>query len=125
LESDEYDLEYVAKGQYSVESDNYMIVALDTVIDDDLKYEGIARDFVRYIQDMRKEADYKVDDRIAIKYQTESSDSIFKKAIDSFKEYVMKETLADDLSPGAFEGEDINKVVKIEQSKVTIALKNI
>lgn len=125
LEKEEYDLEYIAKGEYSVESDNYAIVVLDTNVSDDLKYEGIARDFVRFVQDMRKEADYKVDDRITINYQLEYSDPVLEKAIENFKEYITKETLAEGLSLGKMEGEDINKSVKIEQSKVTISLKKV
>ncbi len=46
-------------------------VVLDTEITQELLYEGIARDFVRGIQDARKSAGYQIEDRIAIAYTVE------------------------------------------------------
>ena len=43
-----------------------MVVALDTTITEELKLEGYARDIIRLIQDMRKEADYQVMDRVSL-----------------------------------------------------------
>ncbi|MDF1682932.1 MAG: DUF5915 domain-containing protein [Patescibacteria group bacterium] len=43
-----------------------MVIAMDNNITEELKIEGYARDIVRQIQEARKEADYKVDDRIEI-----------------------------------------------------------
>lgn len=43
-----------------------MVIALDTTLTEELKFEGYARDIIRQIQDMRKEADYQVTDRISL-----------------------------------------------------------
>lgn len=43
-----------------------MVIALDTEINESLHTEGLARDIIRAIQDMRKEADYQVTDHIMI-----------------------------------------------------------
>lgn len=43
-----------------------MVVGLDTTITENLKIEGYARDIIRLIQDMRKEAGYQVTDRIML-----------------------------------------------------------
>ena len=53
-----------------------MVVALDTTITEDLKLEGYARDIIRLIQDMRKEANYNVTDRISLSIIGEESASI-------------------------------------------------
>jgi isoleucyl-tRNA synthetase len=41
-------------------------VALDTILDDDLRAEGIARDLIRAINDRRKELDFDIADRIRV-----------------------------------------------------------
>lgn len=43
-----------------------MVLAMDTEITEALKIEGYARDIIRLIQDMRKEANYNVTDRISL-----------------------------------------------------------
>jgi isoleucyl-tRNA synthetase len=43
-----------------------MVIAMDSNITPELKNEGYIRDIVRHIQESRKEADYKVDDRIQV-----------------------------------------------------------
>ncbi|GIT70654.1 MAG: hypothetical protein Ct9H300mP28_04680 [Pseudomonadota bacterium] len=52
-----------------VETDNLMTVALDTELSQDLIQEGFAREFVNKVQNMRKEMDLDVMDRIRISYQ--------------------------------------------------------
>lgn len=42
------------------------VIALDTSVSEELKLEGVARDLIRSIQDMRKEAGYQVMDRISL-----------------------------------------------------------
>ena len=49
-----------------IESDGISTVALDTELDEDLKREGIAREFVNRIQNIRKNAGFEVTDRIFI-----------------------------------------------------------
>jgi isoleucyl-tRNA synthetase len=49
---------------------------MDTTITDELKLEGYARDIIRLIQDMRKEANYNVTDRISLSIIGEESDTI-------------------------------------------------
>lgn len=71
LELWEYTLEYLPlEGIGDVEGGYGMVVALDTDITEALKLEWYARDLVRAIQEMRKEADYAVTDRIEIRIQT-------------------------------------------------------
>ena len=67
-----------------------MVVALDTTITEDLKLEGYARDIIRLIQDMRKEANYNVTDRISLSIIGEESASI----VSRFGALIESETLS-------------------------------
>lgn len=80
---------------WQVESDHELTVALDTALTDDLVNEGMAREFVNRVQNMRKDAGFEVIDRIRIYY---TSDERLQKAIASMKEYIRNETLAVELS---------------------------
>ncbi|HRU23117.1 MAG TPA: isoleucine--tRNA ligase [Candidatus Latescibacteria bacterium] len=84
----------------SVVSDKQVTVALDTNLSDDLVDEGFAREIVNKIQNMRKEADFNVSDRITVGYSVSPR---LARAIDSCRTYIMKETLARELVP--LEGE--------------------
>lgn len=67
-------------------------VKLDAKITPELRAEGIARDFVRAIQDGRKKAGFNVEDRIETIW--EAQDPEVKSAIEAQKEYIAKETLS-------------------------------
>jgi len=72
-----------------------LTVALDIVIDNSLKEEGISREFVSKIQNMRKNSGYEVTDRINIFIQ---QDQNITNAIEGNVNYIKSETLADSLS---------------------------
>jgi isoleucyl-tRNA synthetase len=67
-----------------------MVVALDTTITEGLKLEWYARDIIRLIQDMRKEADYSVTDRISLSIIWEGSEQI----LSQFGDMITSETLS-------------------------------
>ena len=66
-------------------------VVLDTTLTPALIEEGLARDFVRGIQDARKQAGYQIDDTIDIRFV---ADPEVARAIEAHRAYVMTETLA-------------------------------
>lgn len=70
--------------------DGSSFVALDTTITEELRFEGIARDFVRGVQDYRREMALNVADRIRLKV---SADQETRKALQRFLSYICKETL--------------------------------
>ncbi len=91
LESGEYTMEYLPfEGTLDVEGGYGMVVGLDTTITEILKLEWYARDIVRLIQDMRKEADYAVTDRIQLSISGKGSELI----IASFGGMISRETLS-------------------------------
>lgn len=91
-------------------------VELDTEITEELKLEGQAREIIRCIQQMRKEADFEVDNRIEVWY-TEVS-----KVFESFGELIAKETLAKKLNLGEKAEFDLKKELEIDGEKVTLAI---
>lgn len=75
-----------------VESETGVTVAVDTHLTPELISEGLAREFVNRIQNMRKDAGFQVTDKINIAF---SGNSDFKTAINSFTKYIAVETLAE------------------------------
>lgn len=91
-----FDLEVVENPVegFAVETENGYQVALKLALTEELKNEGFARELVNKIQTQRKESGFQVTDRIKITMQV--SDRL-KKAVTSFKDYIQKETLADEI----------------------------
>lgn len=77
-----------------VANEGALTVALDVTITDDLRKEGIARELVNRIQNLRKDSGFEVTDRIDVKLQKE--DSIVKAVSDNM-DYIKTETLAEEL----------------------------
>jgi isoleucyl-tRNA synthetase len=69
-------------------------VAIDTNLDEALIHEGLAREFVNRVQNMRKDAGFEVIDRIRIYY--EASEALYR-ALQHSATYVKNETLAETL----------------------------
>jgi isoleucyl-tRNA synthetase len=66
-------------------------VLLDTRIDDALRQEGLVREFVRLVQECRKEAGFEVSDRIELYYE---ADPQVQAALEQFARHIQEETLA-------------------------------
>ncbi len=92
-----------AKEGFVVEMENNLFTILDTNITEELAKEGIAREFISKVQQMRKQAGFEMMDNIEITYK---SDEAVDSAVAAFKDYICSETLALRLSGG--EGEKVN-----------------
>ena len=77
---------------WSVATENGITVALDVQVTDELKREGIARDFVNRVQNLRKDLGLAVLDKINI--EVERDGEIFTSALTSYKDYISTETQA-------------------------------
>jgi len=76
-----------------VAHENGLTVALDIHISKSLRQEGIARELVNRIQNLRKNSGLEVNDRIII-YLEKSADLILENAVLENETYIMNETLA-------------------------------
>ncbi|MGQ4833054.1 MAG: isoleucine--tRNA ligase [Candidatus Asgardarchaeia archaeon] len=97
LTSDDLVIRKVAKQGYAYASKGIVEVALDIQLDEKLIMEGLARDIVRRIQEMRKQLDLQYTQPINVFY---AGDEKLEKAISSFKDYIMRETQAKKLEKG-------------------------
>lgn len=122
LTSEEVEIGYESKDGLATESEGGMVVALDTTITPELKQEGYARDMIRLVQDMRKEADLQVSDQIQI-HVNFLNDPDLLDALHTFEAYICKETLATQLHI-AHEGKNMlhQKEVELEEIKFMIGI---
>ncbi|MDX1667133.1 MAG: class I tRNA ligase family protein, partial [Saprospiraceae bacterium] len=79
---------------WQVASDGKLTVALDVSLDEQLLAEGMARELVNRIQNMRKDKDFEVTDRIRVHLE---KDEAILPAVRAFGDYIKTETLADEL----------------------------
>ena len=91
-------------------------LVLNTEITPELRDEGWARDTVRHVQQLRKEAGLNIEDHIHLRWATDAAD--LAAAIGKWRDYVMGETLTETMEQGT--GEGGAKTVKIGGADLTI-----
>jgi isoleucyl-tRNA synthetase len=96
------------------------IVLIDKRLTPELRSEGIARDVIRNVQNLRKDAGLEIDDRITLSLSTESA--ALKTAIEAFADYIRQETLALKITATPLEGETAHAEVKIGGEPVRIGV---
>ncbi len=95
-----------AKEGFTAAQEGALCVILDTTVSQELIDEGLARELISKVQQMRKQKDFEMMDRIDIFV---SADDAVKAAIAKHSEYIMKETLADSITErGGLEEFDLN-----------------
>jgi isoleucyl-tRNA synthetase len=95
-------------------------VQLDTEVDEELRAEGLAREVVRQVNDLRKKAGLNVEDRIRLRWEAE--DGVLAGALERWNDYVAREVLATDVARGRSKGMN-DAEVKIEGEPLWIGLK--
>ncbi|MDA1214371.1 MAG: DUF5915 domain-containing protein [Planctomycetota bacterium] len=98
--------------------DSGVQIALSTTMTPELIQEGIARDFIRQVQQMRKDHNLEIQDRIAISFHAADADS--RTAVESWSETIKGETLADGLQ---FSGQPVGKEVNVGAKTVWVEVK--
>jgi isoleucyl-tRNA synthetase len=104
----------------AVASDRMVTVALDTAITPELRAEGLAREIVRRIQAMRKDAGFNIEDRIHTHYQASGE---LAQVFRDWKDYIQSETLSTQLVSGEPPEGAYVETQEIDDSKVTIGVK--
>lgn len=118
---EEIEVEMVAPEGLAVVEDSGYVVAIDTEITDELLKEGMVRDLVRYIQNMRKEAGYRVEDHIRIGLSTQGK---MMEAIQDHRDYLTNETLAEELSSNNITG-DMSESFTIRGNSVQVTIARV
>ena len=93
--SDEVEVKAQAKEGFAVAEDGPYVAALVTELTPELVAEGLAREFVRRVQDLRKTADLDVADRVELFVEASAG---LKSAIEAHESYITAETLTTKLS---------------------------
>jgi isoleucyl-tRNA synthetase len=113
---------------WAIEEDASVKIALDLNVTEELKDEGIAREFVRHIQVMRKEAKYDRADVISVKCSFVQESKDIERVFGKWGDYIKKECLVESIE---FDGEvvendfDLVKELKVGNEKVKIGIKNV
>ena len=106
------------KKGYCAASNGKTSIVLDTSLTEDLILEGLAREVVRKVQSLRKEADFVITDHINLYYH---GDEMFDKMLSSYDEYIKNETLADSL----LEDQNIEKDMELNDIVVGLRVERI
>ena len=101
-----------------VSSEGNLTVALDVTISEGLKAEGIARELVNRVQNLRKDSGLEVTDRIVLKVDTTE---MIQNAISDNKDYVCNEVLANDVVFTSLGGEAlVTDLCDAEDAKIDL-----
>jgi len=106
----------------AVAADKGATVAIDAVITPALRAEGLVRDIVRHVQTLRKEADYRLEERITVGLF--GLNEVAHAAVSAFEQYLCAETLctrlllADDGRPW-----DRREQVKLAGAEIGVAVR--
>ncbi len=97
---------------WTVANEGSLTVALDITINDDLRNEGIARELVNRIQNIRKASGFNITDRIAVVI---SPNSEIEAAVAQYGEYISRQVLATSLKVGEIAEPDRIALPKMEE----------
>ena len=104
-------------------NENIYTIALDTTLDEDLIVEGLERELTRSIQVLRKEAGFRIEQRIELCIET--TGRLMNKVIGKYINEISEETLAKTFSSVKEKDYDISKDIEFGDEKVTISLKGL
>ena len=122
LAPDEVLVQTHAREGYGVAGEGGLVVALDTALTPELEQEGLAREIVRRVQELRKQADYDLTDRIVVQYQAEGA---LAKAIVAFEPAITAEVLADALKRVETPSGDQVLEDEVDGHAITLAVKRV
>ncbi len=100
-----------------VANDGNITVALDVTVTPELRKEGIARDLINRIQNIRKSRDYQITDRIDITF---APNDFTDEAVKDYKDYIAAQVLADNVSIGQIAEPKEDEKLEIDEIKVNV-----
>ena len=120
LEESDYEIVYEWLNETDTTVEWNTIVKLDLLITDDLRREWIAREISRFLNQMRKDANFAVDARVNMHYETESDE--MKKIIMEFSEFLKDEALIINIVEWDCSNDTRSDVFESEGTKITFWL---
>ncbi len=126
----------ICKGDYEISSedmpgwlvatDGPLTLALDITVTDDLKREGTARELINRIQNLRKDSNFDVTDKIEVKIFADGDDrSEIEDSLGSFKDYVASQTLAKCISVASLADAGDAREVEWNDSAIRISVSRL
>ncbi|MFW9834003.1 MAG: isoleucine--tRNA ligase [Candidatus Thorarchaeota archaeon] len=111
-----------AKEGFSTASEGSYLAALTTELTHELKLEGLAREFVRRVQNLRKSADLNVNDRIRVQFE---SSQLMAEAVEVHEAYISEETLATELKQAKKPSGEFQEEYTFGDEKLVVAISPI
>jgi isoleucyl-tRNA synthetase len=111
-----------------IEGAGELKVELDTELTEELRMDGVRRELVRSINNLRKNAGLTITDRVAIYWsidETDSAEPLVKQVFEKFGEAIKKDTLSDSIVQELKEEVDLKKEVKVNGETVWFGIKKI
>ena len=124
LDSSLFNLCYRAKEEYVIATENDITVVLDVTIDEideNLMLEGLARELIRSIQVLRKQANFKVEERISIAFLDPTEN--IKRVIEIFGDRIKQEVLARQIEE-KIENPSLEEKIELSDESTIVQLKN-
>lgn len=119
---EEVEVRATAREGFAVASEGAYLAALITDLTPELVKEGLAREFVRRVQDLRKQADLEISDRIRLYY---TATPLLAEAVKDFADYIQAETLCVEMV-NSLPSENLPTTQdRFDEQEVTIALKRV
>ncbi len=109
-------------GGLAVAGERGVTVAVDPRLTPELVQEGYARDLVRVVNTMRKDAGFDISDRIALGY---AADEAIGETMTHFGDYIKGETLTTQLTAGVLADADFAKTVAVDDHQVALSLRKV
>ena len=116
ISAEDYEITSEDMPGWLVASEGKLTLALDITITDELRREGVARELVNRIQNLRKDSNFEVTDKINI--EIEKRDEIVD-ALADFKDYICNQTLANSITIS----ENVENFSEIEWEEGTLRIK--
>jgi len=116
---EELEVRTEAREGYAVAEEAGYLAAVSTALDEHLIREGLARELVRRIQTMRKEAGFCVEDRVATYYRPGPA---LREVLETLGDYIQGETLSAELVEGALPDGAYAQTFEIEGEEITLGL---
>ena len=116
IDKEEFNIQIEDISHFSSIYENNYVVSLNTILDENLINEGIAREFIHNVQNIRKDSGFNIEDRISIEFEGDAELQ--------FEKYISSETLALNLKEsnlnlnGDFKSTILGKEISLNISKV-------